>query len=369
MRKLKVLVVGQTPPPYGGQAIMIQKVLEGHYDMVDLYHVRMAFSHTMSEMGKFKFYKLHEQIKVVIKILRLSFQYRFDALLYPPAASNRWSLIRDITTLIAIRWMFPKVVFMFHAGGLSMVYNSASLWLKSLMKLAYFRPDIAVHVSHLLTDDGRTIHARKILVVHNTTEDVYPLYSAHRSMNEVPVILFVGALFASKGIFDLLDSCNILRSRGIDFQLKVMGEGDQEMSIRDYISRNRLEDNVTLLGAKTNEEKWKEFARADIFCLPTYFEAETFGLVVLEAMMFSLPIVATRWRGLPELVRDGENGFLVPIRSPHLLAEKLQLLIENPILRVKMGKHGRDLFLGHFTPEHFYKKMNDLFLLLQEVSE
>jgi len=365
MRKLKVLVVGQTPPPYGGQAIMIQKVLEGHYDMVDLYHVRMAFSHTMSEMGKFKFYKLHEQIKVVIKILRLSFQHRFDVLFYPPAANNRWSLTRDITTLIAIRWMFPKVVFMFQAGGLSTIYNHSPLWLKFLMKLAYFRPDIAVHVSHLLTDDGRTIHARKILVVHNTTEDVYPLYSAHRSMNEVPVILFVGALFTSKGIFDLLDACSILKSRGIDFQLKVMGEGDQEMAIRDYISQNRLKDNVTLLGVKTNGEKWEEFARADIFCFPTYFEAETFGIVVLEAMMFSLPVVATRWRGLPELVRDGENGFLVPIKHPHLLADKLQLLIENPILRTEMGKYGRKLFLSNFAIDKFYKKMGEMWDLLR----
>jgi len=69
------------------------------------------------------------------------------------------------------------------------------------------------------------------------------------------------------------------------------------------------------------------------FCFPTFFESETFGVVLLEAMQFSLPIVATRWRGIPSIITDGDNGFLVDPKDPIGLSEKLETLLRDPAMR------------------------------------
>ena len=159
-----------------------------------------------------------------------------------------------------------------------------------------------------------------------------------------------------------------MKSKGIEFQVRIMGEGPQQVieSIDEFLSQNELKNNVRLIGVKIDQEKWKEFAMADIFCFPTYFEAETLGNVVLEAMMFELPVVATEWRGVPTMVREGENGFLVPIKSPVLLAERLQRLLEDAELRRSMGKKGRERFLKDFTEEKFYERMRNVFLSVGE---
>jgi hypothetical protein len=127
MRKLSVLVVGQTPPPFGGQSIMIQKLLEGHYDLVHLYHVRMAFSGNMGEVGSFKFRKIIELLKVIINITKSFLQHRPDILLYHPSGPNFWPILRDIAVLISTRWLFPKTIFVFRAGGLGEFYQNASI--------------------------------------------------------------------------------------------------------------------------------------------------------------------------------------------------------------------------------------------------
>jgi len=368
MRKLRILVVGQTPPPYGGQAIMIQKLLEGHYDLVQLYHVRMAFSKDMGEVGKFKFHKIVELLKVILNIVKSFLRFRPDILLYPPSGAGFWPVLRDIVVLIGTRWMFPKTIFVFHAVGLGEFYQHAPFWLKSIMKLAYFNPDAAIHLSELSPPDGQTIQARRVFVVPNGLEDIYTNYAGCYSKGNPPIILFVGAIYPSKGIFDLLEASKILKSKGLEFQVRIMGEGSPQIieTINRFISQYKLENNVRLIGVKINQEKWQEFAMADIFCFPTYAYFENLSVAVLEAMMFALPIVATEWRGIPVMVRDGENGFLVPIKSPDLLAEKLQLLIENPDLRVSMGKKGRERFLRDFTIEKFYERMRNVFLSVGE---
>ena len=368
MRKLRVLVVGQTPPPFGGQSIMIQKLLEGHYDLVQLYHVRMAFSRNMGEVGSFKFRKIIELLKVIINIIKSFLRHRPDILLYHPSGPSFWPILRDIAILISTRWLFPKTIFFFHAGGLGEFYQNAPFLLKSLMKLAYFSPDAAIHLSELSPPDGQTIRARRVFIVPNGHKDVYPNYAGRYPKSNPPVILFVGAIYPSKGVFDLLEACKILKSKGIEFQVRIMGEGPQQVieSIDKFLSQNGLKNNVRLIGVKIDQEKWKEFAMADIFCFPTYFEAETLGNVVLEAMMFELPVVATEWRGVPTMVREGENGFLVPIKAPVLLAERLQRLLEDAELRRSMGKKGRERFLKDFTEEKFYERMQNVFLSVGE---
>jgi len=86
------------------------------------------------------------------------------------------------------------------------------------------------------------------------------------------------------------------------------------------------------------------------------------GRVILEAMHCELPIVATRWRGIPSMIEDGKSGFLVPINDSQELAEKIAILLKNPKKGQLMGKQGRQIYLEKFTAEKFWHNMEKAFI-------
>lgn len=367
---VKVLIVGQTPPPFGGQAIMIQKLIEGKFDRAELFHVRLAFSKEMNDVGRFQFRKLAHLLCVICTIIYMGLRHNMQILYYPPAGPDKIPMYRDLAILISTRWLFKYTILHFHAGGISELYSELSPVLQFLFRLAYFKADVAIRLSELNPPDSQILRAKREFIVPYGIEDHYiPHNTGTQRQDSASEILFVGVLRESKGVLTLLEAAGILRERGLDFRLKFIGKFASEQFRRTVfkkINSHRLKRCVTYLGVLTGDEKWKAFASADIFCFPTFFEAETFGLVVLEAMQFALPVVATRWRGIPSLVKEGESGYLVPVKDSQTLAEKLEILIKCPTKARQMGQKGRELYLQHYTIDKFYRNMEAVFSSVSE---
>jgi glycosyltransferase involved in cell wall biosynthesis len=174
------------------------------------------------------------------------------------------------------------------------------------------------------------------------------------------VLLYAGVLRESKGLLVLVEACRLLRERGIDFRLRLMGgpeSAEFTERLRAAIAAAGLGERTVLLGTRTGESKHECFRTSDVFCYPTHFESETFGLVVAEAMQFSLPVVATRWRGVPQVVADGESGLLVPVRDPRAFADALESLLRAPDRARDMGRRGRQIYLERFTVERYRSDM------------
>ncbi len=372
----KVLVVGQTPPPHHGQAIMVEKMLEGDYGDVELVHVRMGFSEDVDEVGKLNaglaLHKIIELARVVGRIIRARFLEQPDALWYPPAGPDIIPVVRDMVILLATRWLFPKTVFHFHAGGLSTLYDELPSPLRPLFRAAFFRPDAAIRISEQTPEDGRRLQARQEFIVPNGMEDACEAREADTAQNwtagpsdSAVAILFVGALCRSKGVMTLLRACKHLSEKRDAFTVRLMGRFESEAfkrEVDDYLERHGLEEHVTFLGVLSGGEKWDAFANADVFCFPSYYESETFGLVLVEAFCFGLPVVATRWRGIPTVVgEDGDCGFLVQTKDPDAVADRLERLICDPALRREMGERARQRYLDHFTIKQFQENMADVF--------
>ncbi len=125
----------------------------------------------------------------------------------------------------------------------------------------------------------------------------------------------------------------------------------------EFIAKNGLTGKVEFLGVLSGAEKHARFAACDVFCFPSWFEAESFGLVLVEAMQFAKPVVSTLWRGIPSVVENGVNGYLVPVQDADAVAEKLLALARDPDLRRRMGEAGRRIFEERFTLEAFHRRM------------
>lgn len=357
----KILIVGQTPPPYGGQAIMIELLLKALNGNPDVFHVNMNFSKEMHMLGKFKFSKIVELFRVIFSIWRHKISNNPTVLYFPPVgAGKKMPFYRDVIILIFTKFLFSSIIFHFHASGLHELYFKLNPIEKFLFRLAYNNPDLSIIMSERGRQDPLFIKSKKIEIIPNGIETVEINRRKKNENKNLVYLLFVGLLCESKGLCTLLESCLILKDKGLKFKLNVLGQFESESfreSVFDFIYQNNLYGYIDFKGVLTGEAKYSEFENSDIFCFPSHFEHENFPLVLLEAMMFSLPIITTEWRGIPDIVKDSETGIICPVKSPIKVAEAINYLYENEELRFQLGREGRNIFLKHFTSNEFSKKM------------
>lgn len=387
----RVVVVGQTPPPYHGQSMMIDLLLRHPMRDVQLFHVRMAFSDRMDQVGRFQFSKLIHLVVVVWQILWTRFRYSADILYYPPAGPNKVPVFRDLILLGCTRWFFRKTIYHFHANGISSLLSTAPGPLQWIAKWILGKPDISVQLTQELSADAIYLNSKQTVVVPNAVVDPFANINSsvdqstashvrhehglknpavdgqkplvHHSANAK--LIYLGTVCEGKGIIVLLEACKVLRDRTIPFQLDIVGSFQSEefeKEVRGLIDRHGLQSVVNTIGQRTGDEKWNRLQSSDIFCFPTHYDTEGFPCVLLEAMCASLPIVATRWRGIPSIVEEGCTGFLVEPHHPESLADQIEKLIANPDLRKAFGEAGRVRYDQLFTVQKHMDKMRGVFL-------
>ena len=353
-RPLRVVVVGQTPPPYGGQAMMIKKLVEGRYPGIEVHLVRMAFSREMSDIGRLSWRKLAALPALVLRIAATRVRTGATILYYPPSNLERIGILRDVVVLLAVRWMFRRTIFHFLAAGVADTLATQPRWLRALARATYARGDLGIRASDLTPDDVNGLRLQRGIVIPHGMEDLAatPGLPPRADGTGRPRILFVALLRRSKGCLVLLEACSRLRQMQLDFDVRMVGEfasPDVEQEARRLVSEAGLVDRVQFTGVLTGEALSREYALADLFCFPSHFESEASPMVLIQAMCFGLPIVATNWRGIPALVGEAENGHLVPIRDPEALATRLAELIADPAARKRLGAAGRRRYEAHHS--------------------
>jgi glycosyltransferase involved in cell wall biosynthesis len=224
-----------------------------------------------------------------------------------------------------------------------------------LFRRAYGRPEVAIVLSEFSRVDGDRLGASETRVIPYGIPDESGRFAVRAVRhNEVPQVLFVGAVRESKGVIILLEALAILRTRDVPFSARVVGpfsSAEFEARARGLVNTAGLDEHVELSGTLIGDDKWRSYAGADVFCFPTFYESESFPVVLLEAMQFGLPVVATRWRGVPAIVREGETGYLVATRDAVAVADRLEQLLGDRDLRASMGVASRERYLAEYTLE------------------
>jgi glycosyltransferase involved in cell wall biosynthesis len=184
---------------------------------------------------------------------------------------------------------------------------------------------------------------------------------AELNLGDQPVALHVGNYLPVKAHDVLVKAVALLRDRGVPFTLIAAGQGPELGRIEELCRALRLgDDRVRLLGYRSDVPDL--LGAADLFVLPSRMEGVP--LAVLEAMSHRLPIVTTRVGGLPEIVAEGEQGFLVPPEDEGALAEALGKLALDPALRRRMGESGQARSLSEFSFEAMTDRYDALYARL-----
>ncbi|MBI5591158.1 MAG: glycosyltransferase [Deltaproteobacteria bacterium] len=168
-------------------------------------------------------------------------------------------------------------------------------------------------------------------------------------------ILVIGRLTYYKGHEVMLDASTALP----DARILFVGNGEREYSLQRRIHTLDLSRNVSLLGSLPEPDLHALIASCDCLCLPSVERTEAFGLVLLEAMRYGKPVVASSipGSGIGWVVEDGVTGFLVPPGDPVLLAESLRRLMDRPELKSQMGRSALERFRKVFQIDHIARKV------------
>jgi len=145
-----------------------------------------------------------------------------------------------------------------------------------------------------------------------------------------PTIAAVGRFVEKKGYEYLIDAMGLLRARGVDAKLTIIGRGPLERALKERVERAGVADRVTFTGALPHAEVYEQLERSTLFCLPFVVaeggDRDSMPVVVKEAMAMEVPIVSTREVGVPEMVLPG-TGELVPPRDAEALADALERML------------------------------------------
>ena len=166
-----------------------------------------------------------------------------------------------------------------------------------------------------------------------------------------------GRLTEQKGQLYLLDLAETLIRMGrTDFKIEVAGSGELEEKIKSEIQRRKLENHIEILGFVENVKSFME--SVDVFVLTSLWEG--FGFVIAEAFLSKKPVVAWDTTSNPELVKDDENGFLVPTGDVQQMGEKIHRLLDDEAKRKILGQSGYDDIANNFTHEKELSKWGEL---------
>lgn len=155
--------------------------------------------------------------------------------------------------------------------------------------------------------------------------------------NGQKTILFVGRLHPIKGIAYLIEAMNTIVKKNPKARLLLIGNGEERQNLENLVKELDLAKYVNFIGKVPNEKVLEYMIASDVLVLPSL--SEGFPLTILEAMACGLPIVATKVGGIPEIVKNGEGGFLVEPQNTAEISEKVLMFLENDELRERISQN------------------------------
>lgn len=359
--KPKVLAILHLPPPVHGAAMVGDYVKSSKVvnSLLNIHYINLGTSVSVDDIGKKRISKLLRYIRLLLWVIVNMINFRPQKV-YMTLTAKGNGFYKDALVVVLAKILGGKMVYHFHNKGVcTQQHKPFDNW---LYKRVFKNAEVILLSEYLYPDVQKYVSRERVYICPNgipdqiTAEKKQPI----KTGNEPVQLLFLSNLIESKGIFVLLEACTILKQKGVSFGCVIVGgEGDiTEKQLNEQIARAGLENEVHYAGKKYGEEKEAVFVASDIFVHPSYNDC--FPLVLLEAMQFKLPIVTTPEGGIPSLVEQGENGFLVKQKDAKVCANQLEKLINNPQKRKEMGLKSYEKYQGAFTLQAFEARITEI---------
>jgi glycosyltransferase involved in cell wall biosynthesis len=280
------------------------------------------------------------------------------------ASCYDWSYLRDFVFMFTAKLFGAKVVCHFHGRRSGPLFGTPSAMVRLFLYLTTYSFDRIIFLSQGLKESlvpvfrtGKT----KAEVIPNFV-DVCKFRSPYSSDAHEARIIFIGRLSDDKGIFELLKATSLLLSEGRSLRVDILGVAetiDEERVVRNFVSSSGLNPVAVFHGVKTGGEKARLLAAATLFVFPS--KVEVFPLVLLEAYASCLPAICACVGAVPEILKDGENGFLVQPGDTAALADCMRRLLDDEKLRQTIGANNRMAAESLYSKDRAVRKLLEVF--------
>lgn len=364
--KKKILFLSPLPPPDYGSAIsskMCLKLLE-EVKRFKVKNIKLNYSQDMSDIGKINFSKVRGIFMVKEEIKKKIKNFKPDIIYFVPATQGL-GFIRDYFFIKQIR-KFWKGEILFHVRSRILEKYWNNFFFKTKIRKIFENQKTIILGEELKKD----IHnlPKEIFVLPNAIENEFSTREfkkimIRRDKDSKLKILFLSNMDPQKGWLNLLKACKILNEKKINFECNFVGEWVSQKDrvfFKKFVNENNLFEKVKYLGKMKGKNKKKIFLNSNLFVFPTEYKLEACPRVVLEAMMFGLPVISNKIGAIPSLVLDNKNGFLLNKNTSSEIAMKIIKLKEKS-LRKNMGFASRKKFINNHNLKNYKKKFLKIF--------
>lgn len=288
--------------------------------------------------------------------------------IYMTIGTSRAGFFRDMIMTWSAHLRHKRIVFHLHGGGFLDFYQTSPAWLQTLMRETFVRTDTIIVLGELLRDQFEFVPDinNKLAVVPNGLPKELgnqAVQAKEKSPSEPFHILYLSNMIPSKGYLDVLEACRILHhERQIPIQCDFCGAFLKTVTAQEFITPAAAEDRfnklvqtknlesiVTYHGTVRGTHKQHMLQQAHVFVLPTNYPWEGQPISIIEALAFALPVVATEYRGIPEQVINGYNGFLLKQRTPEHIADAIETLWCDSDLYKHFSQNALNHYQKNFT--------------------
>ncbi len=342
-KKPTILMIGPLSPPSGGMEIFLRELLKSqihrYYKILHLdnskpaiikskynYKTGYAASFQRHILTIFSSY-LYSIFYFVKYLFILLFKHVNIIHIHTASYTSFW----EKTVYILFARLFRKqVVLHIHGAMFDTFYHESGSNLQKLIRWFLSECSIIIALSESWRQFYETlVDIDKIRVVANGI-NLSPYQDIHFTKTEIPSILFLGELSQRKGIDDLITAAKQIQDKNFKVNFILAGPGDLDR-VKDLVQKYNLENSVFIAGPVFGQEKIDLLKKSWCLLLPSY--AEGMPISILEAFAAGLPVIAANVGGIPDLVTEQKNGFLLEPGDVKTMTEHIMNLMKNFTLR------------------------------------
>lgn len=327
--------------------------------------INLGTSKLIDEIGKNGFQKWIRYVSIILRTINQLIVFKPD-IVYLAMTAKGIAFYKDMILVFLVKLFDIQLVVHLHNKGVSV--NENKTLHNFLYKCVFKNTKVILLSKYLYPDIKKYVKEENVYYCPNGI----PKFSSNnffkKNDKDYVQLLFLSNLIESKGVYELLNALKILNRKNIKFICNFVG-GIGDVTLKDFsnkVNEYNLQNIVFYLGKKYGQDKFDIFSYSDIFILPTFYHNECFPLVLLEASQFGLPIVSTNEGAIPEIIENGVNGFLVPKKDTNSLADKLLLLINDKVLRKKLGAAAYNKYEKEYT---LFKFENNICSILNSINQ
>ncbi len=341
-KKTKLVILSAFYEPYMSGAEQMVKVLAeklgGNYEVTVV-------------TGRYDKRLMRIEDRRDFRLVRVGFGFKkLDKLFYPFWSAWAVYLLKPQIThavmesyagmaLVLTKYLYPKTkrILTLQSGDLDDGSNQAKFYIKWVWKLIHRSPDMVTAISTSLAERAERlgVEKSKIVITPNGIDlDEVP-EDVEKQKNRV---IIAARLSWAKDHVSLLKAWRLVVDKISEAKLVIVGEGEEREVIEKTIKELNISKSVEMLGFLAHSETLVEIKKSEVFVCPSL--AEGLGNVFIEAQACGVPPIGTRVGGIPDIIKDGENGLLIEPKNPDLIADAIITLLSDEVLRNKLRNKG-----------------------------